>query len=209
MPADRLYFVELWDIGGARRFSPARPVLYPGTNGVMMVFDASNQRSYKNLRTWVAEVAAADRSCREGIEEPVAYLGGAGGAAASEIGGDGWSGGATALGDLPVVCVRTKVDMATAGKARPDTAADFGLDCIDCSAATGVIDRDQVLGFFDKVIQRRFDREAGVADIARLTSEGGAPLPRPGGAVVAPGRSTGSTRLVAPAVQPTRVVASQ
>lgn len=51
------YFLEFWDIGGSRNHKIARSFLYQGYHGVMLVFDATNNKSRLNLNEWLMEVS--------------------------------------------------------------------------------------------------------------------------------------------------------
>jgi len=48
--------LEVWDTAGAERFRTITSSYYRGTKGVMIVFDLTNQKSFKNLEKWLLEV---------------------------------------------------------------------------------------------------------------------------------------------------------
>lgn len=50
------YFLEFWDIGGSRSHRIARSFLYQDYHGIILVFDATNNKSRSNLREWLIEV---------------------------------------------------------------------------------------------------------------------------------------------------------
>ena len=61
----RSYAVEFWDVGGNASHEPSRSVFYRGINGVMLFYDMANMKSWRNLRGWLRELAAVDRTQRE------------------------------------------------------------------------------------------------------------------------------------------------
>ncbi|CAG8791644.1 12621_t:CDS:2, partial [Acaulospora morrowiae] len=54
------YFVEFVDVGGSSKHKSVRNVLYHQINGIMLVHDVSNKKSYYNLWKWIAEVIYSD-----------------------------------------------------------------------------------------------------------------------------------------------------
>lgn len=50
------YFLEFWDIGGSRSHKIARSFLYQDYHGIILVFDATNNKSRTNLNEWLVEV---------------------------------------------------------------------------------------------------------------------------------------------------------
>lgn len=49
------YFLEFWDIGGSRSHKIARSFLYQDYHGIILVFDATNNKSRENLKEWLME----------------------------------------------------------------------------------------------------------------------------------------------------------
>lgn len=70
---ERKIIVEFWDIGGHRNFSDSRHVFYHQINGVMLVHDYSNKKSFNNLKSWLLELEREDALKRQsgliGVEE--------------------------------------------------------------------------------------------------------------------------------------------
>ncbi|KAH9261130.1 hypothetical protein BASA81_000834 [Batrachochytrium salamandrivorans] len=70
---ERKIIVEFWDIGGHRNFSDSRHVFYHQINGVMLVHDYSNKKSFNNLKSWLLELEREDVLKRQsgliGVEE--------------------------------------------------------------------------------------------------------------------------------------------
>ena len=52
-------YIEYWDVGGQRSYdAPSRSIFYTCIDAVMFVFDATKQKSYRNLRKWMEEILA-------------------------------------------------------------------------------------------------------------------------------------------------------
>merc|ERR1719424_1944800 len=61
------YFVEFWDIGGHPKYKVSRDVFYSQINGLIIMFDLVNSKSYHNMRKWIREIVEVDKI--KGIEE--------------------------------------------------------------------------------------------------------------------------------------------
>eukprot|EP00931_Biecheleriopsis_adriatica_P061143 TRINITY_DN36759_c0_g1_i1.p1 TRINITY_DN36759_c0_g1~~TRINITY_DN36759_c0_g1_i1.p1 ORF type:complete len:290 (-),score=73.77 TRINITY_DN36759_c0_g1_i1:39-908(-) len=51
--------VELWEVGGTKTYSCARPVFYDSLNAVVLVYDVSNMKSYHSLVAWLFELCTS------------------------------------------------------------------------------------------------------------------------------------------------------
>jgi Rab-like protein 3 len=136
----RRFFLEFWDVGGHRKYEHSRDVFYTQMNGIILTFDLTNHKSYKNLRKWIRELVRSDR--KKGIEEKYIHR---------EPLRNGNS-----LGALPVILVGNKKD-AHDGR-QYENMKDFGLDCVTLSALGISDDTNQLNSFFNKVIERRYYR---------------------------------------------------
>eukprot|EP01029_Cantina_marsupialis_P004921 TRINITY_DN1522_c0_g1_i2.p1 TRINITY_DN1522_c0_g1~~TRINITY_DN1522_c0_g1_i2.p1 ORF type:complete len:251 (+),score=37.06 TRINITY_DN1522_c0_g1_i2:160-912(+) len=58
--SDDEQFIEFWDVGGRKSYSCSRGVYYHEVNGVLIVHDLTNYKSYQNLRVWVDELVKRD-----------------------------------------------------------------------------------------------------------------------------------------------------
>mmetsp|Transcript_3305 Transcript_3305/g.4417 ORF Transcript_3305/g.4417 Transcript_3305/m.4417 type:complete len:259 (-) Transcript_3305:2319-3095(-) len=67
---ERNFFIEFWEVGGHRNFEPGRHIFYRKLNGIMLVYDLKNLKSFHNLRSWISELAKVSKSSRNGIAEP-------------------------------------------------------------------------------------------------------------------------------------------
>ncbi|CAK9105473.1 Rab-like protein 3 [Durusdinium trenchii] len=53
--------VELWEVGGTKTYSCARPVFYDALDAVLLVYDMSNMKSYHGLVAWLFELCSLVR----------------------------------------------------------------------------------------------------------------------------------------------------
>ena len=151
-------FVEWFDVGGHRRYSGSRSMFYRGVDGLLLVFDLTNRKSYNNLARWIREVVEVDRE-RSIQDEWVggrAAGGGRGGSGGAVSGGVGGSG----LSDLPVLVVGNKADMVEGGAGRGrrhfDCMADYGLEMATTSATQrGQSSLIALLPFIQRTIERK------------------------------------------------------
>ncbi|MEJ2248823.1 MAG: GTP-binding protein [Candidatus Lokiarchaeota archaeon] len=54
---DNIVELVLWDIAGQSKFQTMRTHFYQGTEGVLLVFDLSNYRSFENIENWFKDIA--------------------------------------------------------------------------------------------------------------------------------------------------------
>ena len=52
---DRDVFLEFWDVGGSSGHRNSRSIFYSGIDGLIVVHDLSNRKSFLNLQKWVRE----------------------------------------------------------------------------------------------------------------------------------------------------------
>lgn len=48
--------LQLWDVSGKKCFKGMRRVFYPGTLGVILIYDITNRDSFENLPNWLEEI---------------------------------------------------------------------------------------------------------------------------------------------------------
>ena len=48
--------VVLWDTAGQERFRTITYGFYKNANGVILVYDISNRKSFENIKTWLAAI---------------------------------------------------------------------------------------------------------------------------------------------------------
>lgn len=52
--------VEFWDVAGHRNYADSRSVFYHKINGIILVHDSTNRKSFAHLRAWLDEVVKED-----------------------------------------------------------------------------------------------------------------------------------------------------
>lgn len=53
---EQQFFIEFWEVGGHRNFKIGRSVFYRKVNGILLVHDLKNTKSFSNLREWLSEI---------------------------------------------------------------------------------------------------------------------------------------------------------
>ena len=48
--------LQIWDTAGQERFRTITSAYYRGADGIIMVYDVTNEESYEHVRDWLAEV---------------------------------------------------------------------------------------------------------------------------------------------------------
>jgi small GTP-binding protein len=48
--------VVLWDTAGQERFRTITYGFYKNANGVILVYDVSNRKSFQNIKTWISAI---------------------------------------------------------------------------------------------------------------------------------------------------------
>lgn len=64
---DRDVFLEFWDVGGSSGHRNSRSIFYSGIDGLIVVHDLSNRKSFLNLQKWVREAFNSTRQEFTGI----------------------------------------------------------------------------------------------------------------------------------------------
>ena len=173
-PSQRSTFIELWDVGGSRSHFTARPVLFQGFHGLILVHDLTNRKSQSNLRKWLSEVffrrdfSQISGSTSQGIKEGImnginAFMGSP--PSFDEVDFDPES---FAEKSIPVLLIGTKLDQRQ-GNFSPDRrsrASSLASECnaeeifIDCmnvrSFAPASTNAVHLSRFFDKVIDKKY-----------------------------------------------------
>lgn len=148
-PLEKLFFVELWDVGGSRGHGAARSIFYHNVDGIVLVHDLCNRKSLTNLRRWLVEILGAG-SCNEGDYDPETF---------ADL-------------QIPMLVVGTKLDLQVRtgdiGQKRQGTPASSVADecnadeiLVECGAgskniaAAGSSNAVKIVRFFDKVIEQK------------------------------------------------------
>ena len=53
---DKIVKVQVWDTAGQERYRSITNAYYRGAEGILIVFDLTNQESFKNIQNWINEV---------------------------------------------------------------------------------------------------------------------------------------------------------
>lgn len=114
--------VELWEVGGTKMYSYARPVFYDGLDAVLLVYDVSNMKSYDSLVVWLFEL------CTSAWPPSLRYWdtgGGSGGVHDVDLESGGrWVMQEDILGGrIPVLFVANKCDLRTTDATRTEGRA--------------------------------------------------------------------------------------
>jgi len=56
------HVIYLWDMAGQEKFTDTRLIYYEGADGVLLIFDVTRPRTFKNIKKWHTE---AKNSCDE------------------------------------------------------------------------------------------------------------------------------------------------
>lgn len=175
---ERKLIIEFWDIGGHRNFSDSRAVFFHQINGVFLVHDYANKKSFNNLKTWLEELEREDTAKRQrdmvGVEEP--RFGRRAAASASsprykianppllpqqqKLHFRGNSAATTAgpLDGLPILVVGNKCDNSAASAHHRVAPKMFNFDSVLTSAIAAherILEQEKFAAFFQRVYDRR------------------------------------------------------
>ncbi|EQC31834.1 hypothetical protein SDRG_10622 [Saprolegnia diclina VS20] len=121
-------FVEFIDVGGHPRYELSRAAFYHQLHGLIFVYDASNKRSYTNLKKWIAELNAAQR-VRGDVFADARYQ---------------------SVQQLPTLIVGNKHDLVTSTMKRSSPMQYFEMEAIDASALQCTLDWSRFNLFLDR-----------------------------------------------------------
>lgn len=180
MPGAKTFFLEFWDIGGSANHEMSRPIFYNSVNGLILVHDLTNKKSFSNLSKWLSEVLNSSSSNN----------------GANSKSNENWFGGDTvedfdleqfAGSQIPTLVVGTKLDLAGSSRITNSSRGmnlvdEIGADMvnINCTDSTqlrpGHVNTRKLRNFFDKVVERRFNsrditQSYGYQDGPRLFQE--------------------------------------
>lgn len=169
-PATKSFFLEFWDVGGSANHDNTRSIFYNGVNGLILVHDLTNKKSFTNLRRWLAEVLGSGKEGNGSFSAKLPQKQPSNRDSWFEFSidiGEGYDSEQFAGNQIPVIIVGTKLDQA--GTARILTssrglnlAEEIGADMINLNSTdirqlkSGSLNARKLNAFFDKVIERRF-----------------------------------------------------
>lgn len=150
-------FIEFWDIGGSSGHQNSRSIFYGGTNGIILVHDLSNRKSFLNLKRWLNEVLNSSKQELTGV------------CVKSEKGLSEDIVSRNNIASVPILILGTKEDQAKNDHANfTRSSRQLGLldDCnvyfcdLNCFQQSQLITSSskwiQLNAFFEKVIESRF-----------------------------------------------------
>lgn len=168
MPGMKTFFLEFWDVGGPASHENSRSIFYNGVNGLILVHDLTNKKSFTNLRRWLSEVLGSGKEGNSVLSTKQH----------KPSNKDSWFEFSIDIGEdydseqfagnqIPVLIIGTKLDQA--GTARIlnssrgfNLAEEIGADMINLNCTDvkqlkpGSLNAKKLYNFFDKVIERRF-----------------------------------------------------
>jgi len=146
------FFVEFWDVAGSSRYLLSRSVCYENVQGILLVHDLSNKKSYTNLKRWIAEFSHVKENGATGIQEFASV----------------------SLNGIPVLVVGNKYE--TTRKKPLDIDDEMGLEEINISAndsttfAPGSHPAKVIAEFIDKVICTHFYQNSAPPPVTKNAS---------------------------------------
>ncbi|CAG8833458.1 8159_t:CDS:2, partial [Gigaspora margarita] len=176
----KTYFVEFIDVGGTSKHKSSRNMFYHQINGIILVHDVSNRKSYHNLWKWIAEVIYSE-AYKE--SERVNNVANANWSMGSGSGSGSWMSGSSMsfnstndydfelqIGErhasVPILVVGTKADLVkqelTGRQRRYSIVDEYGGECVNlCTLAPthfaqNSISAQKIDAFFEKVIDKKF-----------------------------------------------------
>ena len=151
-------FIELFDVGGHGKYALSRSTFYRDIDGLLLVFDCSNTKSYTHLGRWIAELVTYNNTADSSSSSH---------SLVSQHDHDDER--QHDLSSLPVLAAGTKSDVMAASKPGLfDSMRDYGLDMVMVSAKAGGAGGGGVDGgtlhallpFFHRVLDRRAEQTA-------------------------------------------------
>ncbi|XP_066913433.1 rab-like protein 3 [Clytia hemisphaerica] len=127
-------FLEFWDVGGSSGHRNSRSIFYNNIDGLIVVHDLSNRKSFLNLQKWVGETFNSNRQEFTGIT-----VSGSDGSQYNDDECDAIShgGGRKSTTNIPVLVLGTKEDQCNNAGEQKRNAHHIGLsndsDVIFCS----------------------------------------------------------------------------
>ena len=162
-PSERTCLLELWDIGGSRSHFVARPILYTGFHGIILVHDLTNRKSHENLRKWLSEVFSPRDVSKESTSFSLSALFGA----PPTYECMDFDKELFTEKNVPVMVIGCKLDLASIQKRERERTSSVAHECgaeeifVDChnvkSFAPASTNAVNLSRFFDKVVERKYN----------------------------------------------------
>ena len=55
---NKLIKLQIWDTAGQERFRTITKTYYKGAHGIILMYDVTDQNSFKNIRNWIKQIEA-------------------------------------------------------------------------------------------------------------------------------------------------------
>jgi len=165
------FFVELLDVGCHANYELSRSMFYSQIDGVVLVYDVSNSKSFSNLRKWVVEVrkkvhpAQTVPRSSAGLSQSVHQR------APSSVNGSlpqQQHKSPSTINEMPVLVVGNKFDTARGWRSRnlPNVPKSLGFESSNTSSIqSGEVDKMEQ--FIKLVVDSRGGQECFPSDILR------------------------------------------
>ena len=154
----REVFLEFWEIGGAQGHRDSRSIFYTNPNGLILVHDLTNRKSFLNLKKWVEEATSGGKEELTGVsirgsKEKYDY---------------NIASAATNVRSIPILVVGTKEDQGQRVQTNNRSAFHIGLaddsDVFFCEINSSLQSQlassspkwNVLNSFFQKVVTNRF-----------------------------------------------------
>lgn len=169
-PGMKNFFLEFWDVGGSASHENSRSIFYNGVNGLILVHDLTNKKSFTNLRRWLAEVLGSGKESvlsTKQQKQPSSPNNKESWFEFSIDMGEEYDSEQFAGNQIPVIIIGTKLDQAGTARILNSSrslhlAEEIGADMINLNCTDlkqfnpGSVNARKLCAFFDKVIERRF-----------------------------------------------------
>ena len=63
--------IQIWDTAGQDRFRAITRNYYKGANGILLVFDVTDEQSFEHIKSWIEKI---NEEAQEGIEFKLTYF---------------------------------------------------------------------------------------------------------------------------------------
>lgn len=176
-PSERTCLLELWDIGGSRSHFVARPILYTGFHGIILVHDLTNRKSHENLRKWLSEVFSPRDMTKETITSSFSISALFGAPPTYEC--MDFDKELFIEKNVPVLVIGCKLDLASEQNRR-ERSSSIAQECgaeeifVDChnekSFAPASTNSVKLSRFFDKVVERKYNSFSRIGDRLNTSS---------------------------------------
>lgn len=64
------FFIEFLEVGGSSKFINSRKIFYSQFDGILLVYDTTNNKSFQNLHSWLNEVSLSKYTWKNSLSSP-------------------------------------------------------------------------------------------------------------------------------------------